>query len=618
MNTQQLAPDIELETLRNRLEEAEETLRAIRSGAVDALVVDGTDTPVIYTLRSAAEPYRLLVEQMHEGALTVTSAGVIVYCNPAFTQMARLAGEQLRGTLLSDLLTDKSTLADLLSPRGLFGREILLRTGTGEFRNAYVSSAPLAIEEEALHCVVVTDLSRQELRLRHDAIVNASADPIYSVTLNGMIETWNAAAERLYGYLAPEVVGQHWRMLILREQLSVVEAALASVPEHRKSPIETIHIAKSGRRLDVALSIAPIRAADGKVEAFAVIVRDITERKRNEQALRVSEERLLQAVRVANLGVFEHDHQTNQLTCSPQLRAMLGFGEVEPITPEAALARVLPDDQAELAKKIARAQDPAGDGLFASEHRVVRGHNEIRWLSVRSRTFFDEDGNARRPARSVGAVIDITERKEAEEHIHFLLRETSHRSKNLLSVIQAITAQTARSASTMSDFEGRLRQRLHGLAVSHDLLVTQDWKSVSLAVLVRQQFAPFADPDGRLILEGPELSVTPGAAENIGLALNELATNAIKYGALSVPTGNISVTWTLNGDGGERRLQLRWRERGGPPVTPPSNQGFGHVVIQNVVPQSLDGTVETDFAPDGFRWFLEIPSRYVVGEAAKS
>ena len=162
-------------------------------------------------------------------------------------------------------------------------------------------------------------------------------------------------------------------------------------------------------------------------------------------------------------------------------------------------------------------------------------------------------------------MTDITERKAAEEHIQLLMREISHRSKNLLAVVQAIAGQTVRTSDSTKDFELRFGRRLQGLAASHDLLVNEGWRGAPLAELVRQQLAPFVETgSSRIELDGPDISLTAEAAQAIGLALHELATNAIKYGALSVPHGKVTVSWAFAANPGEpRHLQMSWIERAG-------------------------------------------------------
>jgi PAS domain S-box-containing protein len=482
MPTAALDEHAELKRLRERLAEAEETLRAIRAGEVDAIILHSADTPVVYTLKNADNPYRLLVEQMREGALTVSNDGVILYCNASFADIVGRPSEFLRGAHLIELIADPANvdLANLFPKGGTSGRDIRLRTDNGEVRNAYISSAPLVIESEEVHCVVVTDLTRQELRRRHEAIVNSSADAIYSLTVDGTIMTWNRAAEQLYGYTAQEILGCNVDILFPPQQEGRPFPTHARLLEEKQLHHETVRISKSGKQIDVAISVAPIQNADDEVEGVSVIARDITERKR------------------------------------------------------------------------------------------------------------------------------------AEDHIQFLLRETAHRSKNLLAIIQAIAGQTARSAGTIEQFQSRFTQRLHAIALCHDLLFSEDWKRANLADLVRLQLSPFVEPGLRVMLEGPDVFLTPEAAQSIALALHELATNATKYGALSAPTGNVDVTWALGNNDVDSRLHLSWRERNGPPVSPPSHSGFGSTVIDGLIAQSLDGTVAIDFAAEGFSWMLDISSAYIV------
>ena len=224
------------------------------------------------------------------------------------------------------------------------------------------------------------------------------------------------------------------------------------------------------------------------------------------------------------------------------------------------------------------------------------------------------DGKAKRVAN---IVVDITDRKKAEEHVELLMREVSHRSKNLLAVVQAIASQTVRSAGTLSEFEKRFAQRLQGLAASHDLLVKENWRGVPLVDLARQQLALFTEAgSARLMLEGPDVVLAAAASQSIGLALHELATNAIKYGAWSVPTGRVTASWTVEHElGMPHHLQLCWVESGGPIVTPPTQSGFGTIVIEQIAANSVNGEVLLEFDPRGLRWTLSMPVDNLVGFA---
>jgi len=335
-----------------------------------------------------------------------------------------------------------------------------------------LSSAPLTIDDKQVHCVIAIDLTRQELRRRHEAIVNSSADAIYSLDPNRTITTWNQAAERLYGYAPDEVIGRKVDMLFATQSLGSDICSESFAPSQR----ETVQITKSGKRIDVAISVATFGDADVP-EGIAIIARD------------------------------------------------------------------------------------------------------------------------------------MSDRNKAQDHIKFLLKESSHRSKNLLSVIQVIASQTARAADTVDQFQSRFGQRLRSMALSHDLLVNEDWKRASLLDLVHLQLRPFAAPGLQLKVEGFAVYISPEAAQHIGLALHELATNASKYGAWSVPSGEISVNWKIL-RGGD--LQLSWRERNGPRVEPPSHKGFGSLLTEDVIAQALDAKVAMSFAPDGLAWTIEVPAQHVL------
>ncbi len=215
---------------------------------------------------------------------------------------------------------------------------------------------------------------------------------------------------------------------------------------------------------------------------------------------------------------------------------------------------------------------------------------------------------------------DITEKRAADQHQHFLMRELTHRSKNLLAVINAMARQTVRSSDSLGDFEKRFSSRIQGLAASHDLLVSQNWAAASLRDLVSKHIQVFSESAGsRLELSGPDVYVSVEAAQAIGLALHELATNSVKYGALSRPSGEIAVHWAFVKMSDNRNgLRISWEERGGPPVTKPARTGFGHIVTERMVAQSLDGDVTMDYAPTGLTWILNFPTTHLVDRTASA
>ena len=350
------------------------------------------------------------------------------------------------------------------------------------------------------------------------------------------------------------------------------------------------------------------------VDQFAAAL----DRMRLEQRLRDSEHRYRGAVITGRLAAWETDMVTRTRIWTEEGMALFGLdlpdGRGKVGGDDDEFKRSLhPEDRYMVAEfhKTADKED-----FYPAEYRIVRPDGAMLWVSGRGRVLArDSDGRALRVAN---IVVDITDRKKSEEHVQLLMREISHRAKNLLAVVQAIAGQTVRTAGSLETFGQRFALRLQGLAASHDLLVHENWRGAPLAGLARQQLAPFAEEGSyRLALSGPDVVLTASAAQTIGLALHELATNAIKYGAWSVPAGQVTLEWAFDDQAGQPQLRLRWIESGGPPVTPPTRKGFGHVVIKNMVAQSVDGEVHADYDPAGMRWTLSIPAGNLVGGAAR-
>jgi two-component sensor histidine kinase len=209
------------------------------------------------------------------------------------------------------------------------------------------------------------------------------------------------------------------------------------------------------------------------------------------------------------------------------------------------------------------------------------------------------------------------ERDDRETHVRLIMRELSHRSKNLLAIVLAIARQTTRHTTSFQDFESRFNARIQALADAHDLLVEQQWGGAYLNDLVSAQLAAFGME--KVTCRGERVMLRTEAVQNVALALHELATNASKYGALSTPAGRVEIAWLREpGEDGTSNLRLTWRERGGPPVTPPARKGFGCFVLERVTVNALgEGTLE--FNPDGLLWTCVIgPEHLVDGDADKA
>jgi two-component sensor histidine kinase len=212
---------------------------------------------------------------------------------------------------------------------------------------------------------------------------------------------------------------------------------------------------------------------------------------------------------------------------------------------------------------------------------------------------------------TTSVAVDISERKANEDQLRLLLRELTHRCKNMLAVIHAIARQTASRTRSVEDFLDRFSARLVAIGSSHDLLIADNWHGASLRMLVEQQLGEHSDRFGEQIaIEGEDVMLKPEAVQNLGLALHELATNAQKYGSLSNPRGQVSIKWDFCEEAS--KLKLVWQERGGPKVTPPERSGFGRAMIETVVGQALAGDVRLSFPPKGVRCVIFIPLAQVT------
>ena len=209
-------------------------------------------------------------------------------------------------------------------------------------------------------------------------------------------------------------------------------------------------------------------------------------------------------------------------------------------------------------------------------------------------------------------VLDRTEaHKQAEQQIRLLMNEVNHRSKNLLSVVTAIAQQTA--ASSPQEFLKKFSSRVQALAVNHDLLVKSQWRSIDASELIRGQVAHFGDLVGKRIrLEGPPIRFSSAAAQSIGMAIHELSTNTVKYGALSGEEGRIEIVWEIGVNKAVPVFSICWGEQGGPPIVVPTHRGFGTTVITKMVEMGLDGKTALEYSSTGLIWKLSCPLKNVL------
>jgi PAS domain S-box-containing protein len=347
----------------------------------------------------------------------------------------------------------------------------------------------------------------------------------------------------------------------------------------------------------------PVHGPNNKIIGINVAAEEITERKRAEAALRASEQQFR--------------------TLADSIPQLVWMGRPD--------GRIFWFNRQLADFSVIRPEDIPGHDWLAVLAPDV-GHDD--WIkSLETSTAFEMELNLRRhdeqyhafltrviPLRdSAGAIyrwigthIDISEQKRREEHVRFIVNELSHRSKNLLTVVMAIAQQTGRHAGDVRQYHTRFAERLVALAQSHDLLVKDSWYGASFSDLVATQLKPFSEANyDRIDATGPRLILRPNAVQHLGLAFHELATNASKHGALSGAQGQVSIRWLI--DAASDKVRLRWRESGGPIVAPPKRRGFGHIVIEQIVPRALSGAGALNFAPEGVSWTFEFPAQECEG-----
>ncbi|MCB5176135.1 sensor histidine kinase [Microvirga lenta] len=336
--------------------------------------------------------------------------------------------------------------------------------------------------------------------------------------------------------------------------------------------------------------------------AFNDLMDDVAERQK---ALQASEERARLALDAGHMGTWWYDHLRGAGGWSSQSAALLGLPpEKTTITIPEWRELVHPDDVDSVFDKLRAAVQ--GKGEYEDEYRVRHPGGEVRWINAKGRVFFNSQG---KPVYFVGIFQDVTDRKQAEDQQRFLLDELNHRVKNTLATVQSIAAQTLRSAGNSAGFKEAFEGRLLALSKTHDLLTRNSWRDADLHDLARQELAPYRrNGDDRAVIEGPKVNLPARYAINFGLVLHELVTNAAKYGALSTPSGQVEVTWSVIADPERpKQLRLHWSERGGPLVEKPKRQGFGSRLIRRSIEGELSGYVVINFAPTGVSYDVSVP-----------
>ncbi len=485
------------------------------------------------------------------------------------------------------------------------------QTKLGGLRTIAITAAP--IRSEAGEIVGISNVHRDVTHKREaEQKLRSVLDNLFAfvgiLELDGTLVEANKAPLEAAGIEAKDVIGKKfwdcfwWNFSPDARQKLRNDCARA----------QNGHIVRYDTQIQVAgghlvwidFQLAPLRNADGTIVNLVPSGIDISDRVKMVEALELSHDTFKNLVARSPFGIYTVDADFRLSHVSDGAQPV--FANVRPLIGhdfEAALKTIWPVDFAGEAVALFRHTLATGEPYHApstTERRQDKDEVEsYDWMIER---IVMPDGR-------LGVVCnfyDLSEREKYEQHVRLLMSEVNHRSKNLLAVVLSMARQTARSSSS-EEFVDHFSQRLLGLSASQNLIVEGSWGGVSAMELARSQLNHLGEEmrTNRVRIDGPEIIVSPPAAEGIGMALHELSTNALKYGSLSGPVGSVEIAWSV--DESANTFQIQWSEQDGPPVLPPERTGFGRTVIEKMAANSVGGAVEVRYASTGLVWVLTAP-----------
>jgi PAS domain S-box-containing protein len=429
-------------------------------------------------------------------------------------------------------------------------------------------------------------------------VVESATDfAIIAMDAQGHVTAWNIGAERLLGYLESEIVGQNGDMIFTAEdRLAGIPAGEMSQALNKgRAEDERWHIRKDGSRFWGSGVLMPLTARE---TGFVKIMRDLTDRMAAQDRLKESEElfRLL-ATNIPQL-VFRSRATGERTWGSPQWEIFTGLGLPQSVG-FGWLDAVHPDDR-DLTLEAWREAQSAGE--YYVEHRIRRSTDgEYRWHQTRAKPV---DGHEQ-AADWVGTSTDVHDMRGLQDRQTVLLAELQHRTRNLLAVVQSIARQTLRTSPSIDEFGKEFEGRLQALGRVQGLLARVEHQPIDLGELVTAELSAQGDGlniPGKVSVEGPPVQLPPNSAQALALAIHELTTNAVKYGALKQPDGRLSVLWQIDeAHSGEWRVILDWIETGVSmsETAEPKRHGFGSELIKRAPPFQLKADTRLEFGSDG-------------------
>jgi PAS domain S-box-containing protein len=565
---------------------------------------------------AAAPDYEDFFENGAIGLHLVDGNGIILRANKAELELMGYSGSEYVGRPIADFHADSGVIADILRRLGAGERldkyPARLKAKDGSIKHVLITSSVLFRDGEFINtrCFSVDVTASREAEAARLEAERRLAKTYESVTV-GIAETGkdgrflnvNSAFTAITGYSSEELTRMSFEQIThpedRGEDLSLYQDQVAGRRESYS--VDKRYCRKDGEEVFVEVLSSSVRGPDGAFLYGVRVVKDVTDRKRAEQRLRDSERRSRELLDALPIAVYTTDAAGCITYYNEAAVVFSGRRPVLGVDKWCVSWKLYWPDGKPLA------HDECPMALALREGNEARGAEAVAELPDGTRRTFTPfptvlRGNQGEVVGAINVLVDITERKRADEEQKILINELNHRVKNTLATVQSISMHTHRS--TPEAFAERFEGRLVALSKAHDLLTRRRWTGVGLGELLEQELAPFADGDqSRIVLEGPELTLSSRTGLALSMVLHELATNAAKYGALSAEGGRVQVVWGLE-EGTNNILALRWVESGGPMVEPPTRRGFGHQLIERNIIKDLGGKADFKFSPGGLHCFI--------------
>jgi two-component sensor histidine kinase len=470
----------------------------------------------------------------------------------------------------------------------------------------------LSAENQALRQRIAALEAELEARPRIErsplvALLDAMPMLVGSMSADGTSEFFSAAFGPWLVAPRASLVGTGFVDALIPSLRAHAQAMLADAKAGDMSRRELSLPDADGAIRDLLVTLIPRRLGGVDANGYVWVAEDQTQKRVSDEALRASELRFRMAADAAGLGVWDRDLADDAVVVSDLGRRIYGLPADGEITLAMLRGAVHPEDRQLVIGTALRHMDPQLKSREPCTYRVLWPSGEVRWVQAHGEAVFEVRDGVEVPLRYVGMLQDVTEQTRSDLRRRFLLHELNHRVKNTLASVQSIAHLSLRGAQSVEAVRARLTDRLLALAAAHDILTREDWRGADIADIVGVAIAPFDTPaTPRFLVDGPSAALAPKAAVALALALHELATNAVKYGALSLEAGEVEIAWRI-GPGETPILRVDWRERGGPPVVPPARSGFGARLLTQGLATEFGSAARLSFQPEGLACRIAVP-----------